>query len=83
MDKLLKILNIISAIGSTVAIVEQTAGAGTDKEADVKLAVTRALQASELVVHRDIVDEKKFWKGIKKINDGIVEVLNSSVWHKP
>lgn len=42
-----------------------------------------ALQLTEAVANREIVDEIKFKSGLGKIIDGTVECLNASSWARP
>jgi hypothetical protein len=42
--------------------------------------VTAALQLTEAVANREIVDEVKFKEGLSKVIDGTVECLNASSW---
>jgi hypothetical protein len=42
--------------------------------------VAAALQLTESVANREIVDENKFRDGLGKIIDGTVQCLNSSSW---
>ena len=42
-----------------------------------------ALQLTEAVANREIVDEAKFKDGLGKIIDGTVSCLNSSSWARP
>ena len=36
----------------------------------------------DAVAAEEIVDEKRFNEGLKKVIEGIVEMLNASVWHR-
>jgi len=42
--------------------------------------VGAALQRTEAVANREIVDEAKFKEGLSKVIDGTVECLNASSW---
>jgi hypothetical protein len=45
--------------------------------------VSAALQLSDAVTSRHIVDEDKFKKGLSGVIDGVVLCLNASAWSKP
>jgi hypothetical protein len=45
--------------------------------------VAAALQLTESVANREIVDEAKFKDGLSKIIDGTVACLNASSWSRP
>jgi VIT1/CCC1 family predicted Fe2+/Mn2+ transporter len=85
MTKFLEILRIVSMIPSIIAAVESVIGKGhgKSKEKAVLDQVNTAILTSEWIINRDIVDNKKFHRGLKKVIEGVVDVLNSSVWHNP
>lgn len=80
LDKVLQILSVINAIGTTVVRVEQAGRSGKAKAHAVEVQTMAMLEASEFAAGRDIVNEKKFRKGLRKTCDGIVEMLNASAW---
>jgi hypothetical protein len=41
-----------------------------------------SLNIAEAISSKDIVDNEKFQEGLKKANDGIVQMLNASIWNK-
>jgi hypothetical protein len=45
--------------------------------------VSAALQLSDAVTSRHIVDEDKFKTGLSSVIDGVVLCLNASAWSKP
>lgn len=69
---LLDILRIVTG----VVVIADTKGKVTQE------MVLELLQASELVVGREIVDDKKFKAALKKTAEGVTALLNSSAWGK-
>ena len=55
---------------------------GEEKKESALSFVSAALQLSEAVAAREIVDEEKFKTGLAKVVDGTVECLNASSWAK-
>ena len=55
---------------------------GREKKDSAISFVTTALQLSESVANREIVDEEKFKEGLSKVIDGTVECLNASSWSR-
>jgi hypothetical protein len=53
---------------------------GQQKKDSAISFVTAALQLTEAVANREIVDEAKFREGLSKLVDGTVECLNASSW---
>jgi hypothetical protein len=53
---------------------------GQQKKDSAVSFVTAALQLTEAVANREIVDEAKFKEGLSKVIDGTVECLNASSW---
>lgn len=82
MGTLLQILRVINMIPMVIATVESVSKGlpGNDKKKLVQDEIMNALTTSELVMGRDIVDEKNFKKNLQKTVDGIVGMLNNSVW---
>ena len=82
MDFLQKLLQGISFIPAVVNSIEglfegQT---GEQKKDSAISFVGAALQMTEAIANREIVDEVKFKDGLGKIVDGTVECLNASIW---
>ena len=82
MNFLSKLLQGIACIPGVVNSIENLFGnkSGQQKKDSVISFVTAALQMSEAVANREIVDTVKFKEGLSKIVDGTVECLNSSCW---
>jgi len=82
MDFLQKLLQGISFVPAIVNSIEGLFGhqSGQQKKDSAISFVTAALQLTEAVASRDIVDEAKFREGLSKLVDGTVECLNASSW---
>ena len=79
-----KLLQIVAFIPTIVTGIENLFGAKTgslkkDKAVDL---VGLALNISESIQAKDIVDNDAFQEGLKQVIDGTVKMLNASVWHK-
>ena len=77
-----KLLQGISFIPVVVNSIENLFGGQTgEQKRDSPISlVTTALQMTEAVANRDIVDEVKFKEGLTQIVNGTVTCLNASVW---
>ncbi len=82
MNFLQKLLQGISFIPAVVNSIEGLFGgqSGQQKKDSAISFVASALQMTEAVANREIVDEAKFKDGLSKIVDGTVECLNASSW---
>jgi hypothetical protein len=82
MDFLQKLLQGISFVPAIVNSIEGLFGgqSGQQKKDSAVSFVTAALQLTEAVANREIVDEVKFKEGLSKVIDGTVECLNASSW---
>jgi hypothetical protein len=82
MDFLQKLLQGISFVPAIVNSIEGLFGhqSGQQKKDSAISFVTAALQLTEAVANREIVDEAKFREGLSKLVDGTVECLNASSW---
>jgi hypothetical protein len=82
MDFLQKLLQGISFIPAVVNSIEGLFGnqPGQQKKDSAISFVAAALQLTEAVANREIVDEAKFREGLSKLVDGTVECLNASSW---
>jgi len=56
---------------------------GQEKKESAISFVSAALQLTESVANREIIDEDKFKSGLSKVIDGTVECLNASSWAHP
>jgi hypothetical protein len=82
MDFVQKLLQGIAFVPTIVNSVEGLFGShsGEQKKESAISFVSAALQLTEAVANREIVDEIKFKSGLSKIIDGTVECLNASAW---
>ena len=85
MDFLAKLMQGIAFVPSVVSAIESFFGTRTGSEKkDAALSfVQTALQMTDAIANRQIVDDIKFKGGLSKIIDGTVECLNASIWAKP
>lgn len=79
-----KLLQGIAFVPAVVNSIEGLFGnrTGQEKKESALSFVSAALQLSEAVAAREIVDEEKFKAGLSKVVDGTVECLNASSWAK-
>jgi len=81
-------LNVITRIFSVLPLAVQVAEilgglfkpgekTGAQKLQAVRAVVKQAIQASELVAGKDIIDEQLLDQGIEEITNGAVKVLNA------
>ena len=56
---------------------------GAEKKDAAMSFISAALQLSDAVTARHIVDEAKFKQGLSGVIDGVVLCLNASTWSKP
>ncbi len=82
MDFLQKLLQGIAFVPAVVNGIEGLFGgrSGQEKKDSAISFVSGALQLTEAVANREIVDEAKFKEGLSKVIDGTVECLNASSW---
>jgi len=82
MNFLQKLLQGIAFVPAVVNGIEGLFGSrsGQEKKESAVSFVAAAIQLSEAVANREIVDEEKFKEGLSKVIDGTVECLNASSW---
>jgi hypothetical protein len=82
MNFLQKLLQGIAFIPAVVNGIEGLFGnrSGAEKKDSALSFVAAALQLTEAVANREIVDEDKFRSGLSQIIDGVVACLNASSW---
>jgi hypothetical protein len=85
MDFVSKLLQGIGFIPAIVSGIENLFGGrtGAEKKDAAMSFVSAALQLSDAVTARHIVDEDKFKIGLSNVIDGVVLCLNASTWSKP
>jgi hypothetical protein len=84
MEFVSKLLQGIAFIPAVVNGIEGLFGgrSGAEKKDAAMSFVSAALQLSDAVTSRHIVDEDKFKEGLSKVIDGTVLCLNASTWSK-
>ena len=85
MDFLSKMLQGIAFVPSLVNGIEGlfASGSGEEKKTAAMSFVSAALQLTDAVTARHIVDPEKFKQGMSAVIDGTVLCLNASTWAKP
>ena len=84
MDFLSKLLQGIAFVPAVVSGIEGLFGSqsGVQKKDTAMSFVSAALQLSDAVTARHIIDEEKFKQGLSAVIDGAVLCLNVSTWAK-
>ena len=84
MDFLKLFLRGIALLPSLIQGVEALFGAQTgEQKKDAALTiVTSAINVTDAVTQKQIVDAPGFTSGLSTIVDGVVACLNASIWHK-
>jgi hypothetical protein len=79
-----KLLQIISYLPSIIVGIEQLWGSknGEQKKNVAVDMVSLTLGITECISAKDIVDNDAFQDGLKQTIDGVVKMLNASIWHK-
>ena len=77
-----KLLQAIAFVPSVVQGIEGLFGghSGPEKKESAISFVSAALQMTEAIAARDIVNEDDFKAGLSKVIDGTVQCLNASSW---
>jgi hypothetical protein len=55
---------------------------GDDKKQAALSFVSSAINMTDAIANKNIVDPNKFQGGLSKVIDGVVDCLNSSAWAK-
>lgn len=84
MNFLNQLLRGISFIPTLVSGIETlfSSKSGNEKKDAAMSFLENALQMSDAVAEREIVDPDKFRDGVSRIIDGVVECMNASAWAK-
>jgi len=84
MEFVQRLLQGIAFVPAVVTSIENLFGgpSGAEKKDSALSFVTAALQITEAVSNREIVDQEKFKSRLSKVIDGTVECLNASSWAK-
>lgn len=79
-----KLFKVITMLPSIILGVEglMTGLKGDQKQKTVIDFAGFSLNIAEAISQKDIVDNDAFQEGLKQANDGIVKMLNASVWYK-
>jgi hypothetical protein len=79
-----KLLQAIAFVPSVVQGIEGLFGnrPGQEKKESAISFISAALQMTEAIAAREIVNEDAFKAGLSKVIDGTVQCLNSSSWAK-
>lgn len=82
MDFLSKLLQGLAFVPAVVNGIEKLFAnrSGADKKEAALSFVGTALQLTDAVANRQIIDDAKFKDGLSKVIDGTVECLNASIW---
>ena len=77
-----QILQIVASLPMMIATVESIRGRtnGKAKKEDVRAAVLASTATMEAFNKLSVRDRKAFNKGLDKVIDGIVSMLNASEW---
>lgn len=81
---IMKLLKGLAYIPSIIMGIENVFGSGEGKTKFQKVTELSDLVIGkvEAIAEQDIIDEKEFAEGQRMVNDGVVKMLNASVWHK-
>jgi hypothetical protein len=82
LPKLLQGLSFLPAVINSIESLFANRSGAEKKESAISF-ITAALQISESVSNREIVDEVRFRKGLSEIIDGLVDCFNASSWAQP
>jgi hypothetical protein len=84
MNFLNQLLRGISFIPALVAGIESmfASKSGNEKKDAAMSFLENALQMSDAVAQREIVNPEQFRDGVSRIVDGVVECMNASAWAK-
>jgi hypothetical protein len=84
MNFLNQLLRGISFIPALVAGIEAmfSTKTGNEKKDAAMSFLENALQMSDAVAQREIVNPQQFRDGVSRIVDGVVECMNASAWAK-
>ena len=85
MEFLPRLLQALAFLPGIISSVEGLFGnrSGQQKKESVISFLSAAMQLSEAVTKREIVDETKFREGLSEIVNGVVACLNASSWSQP
>lgn len=78
------LLKIVGFIPSILVGIEGLFGSktGAQKQATAISLIGTLFAGAEGIAGKDIVDNNAFQEGLKQVIEGVVKMLNASVWHK-
>ena len=78
------LLRVVAFLPGFISGAESIFGSGTGKtkQESVVSIIGLIFTGAESISRKDIVDNDKFQSGLKKAIDGVVEMLNASIWYK-
>jgi hypothetical protein len=79
-----QVLQLVSALPHVITAVEsvKSSSAGDVKKEDVRAAVYSSIVTTEAFGKLGVKNRKAFNKGLDKVIDGIVAMLNAAEWKK-
>jgi hypothetical protein len=80
---ILKVLTYLPALVTAAENLFPGRKKGAEKFDSVADIVTTVLRASEGLTGKEIVDDDKFNEGVRDVINGVVKILNASVWKRP
>lgn len=81
LNQLLRGISFIPALVTAIESMFASKSGGQKKDAAMSF-LENALQFSDAVADREIVDPDQFREGVSRIIDGVVQCMNSSAWAK-
>jgi hypothetical protein len=81
LNLLLRGISFIPALVAGIEAMFATKSGAEKKDAAMRF-LENALEMSDAVVQREIVNPEKFRDGMSRIIDGVVECMNASAWAK-
>jgi hypothetical protein len=81
LNQLLRGISFIPALVSGIEAMFASKSGNEKKDAAMSF-LENALQMSDAVAERDIIDPDRFRDGVSRIIDGVVECMNASAWAK-
>jgi hypothetical protein len=81
LNQLLRGISFIPALVSGIEAMFASKSGNEKKDAAMSF-LENALQMSDAVAEREIVDPDRFRDGVSRIIDGVVECMNASAWAK-
>lgn len=81
LSKLLKGIGIVTSLITGIEPMFGQGQGGAKKDFVLQILVA-IIGMSESIAQKDIVDEKAFSEGLSKVIEGVVQMLNASIWKK-